>query len=491
MQSKRDQVQAHRFLMNRLSAAILQGEPDAPSTPMRRFSMGTFGGAMIAVLLIAGSTAMGLLFHGSSTAFREPGAIIVEKETGNRFLLLDGALHPVLNNTSARLLTGGEGHVVSVSAKSLKDLPHGLPVGIPGAPDDLPDPAHLTGNQWLVCSPSYPDPSGAARPALTVLLGAEPTAAPLGKDQGALVRTPDGSTYLAWRDRRFRVPSSATLVALGYGNAQPFPVAAQWLNALAAGTDLVAPNIAGRGELGRAIGDVRARIGQVFVLRTLGSDDTFFVLGPDGLAATTAMTADLLLGDPNNAAAAYPGATARAIEISATVASANATASLKEADSLPIAPPDLVDAGGGPGGAGGGLGSAPCVHLVFDSVQGPTTDIVVVNTGDLPVPPPADPAGSGSGQGVDLVSVAPGSGMLAVDLAAPGVTGGTRYLVTDLGVRYPLPSSDAAQLLGYGSVTPAPVPSTILALLPVGRPLSAADAAVPRSVLAPTSPDGP
>src|SRR5438552_944633 len=98
MQSKRDQVQAHRFMMNRLSAAILQSEPDAPSTPMRRFSLGTFGGAMIAVLLVAGSAMFGVLLHGGSTAYRTPGAIIVEKDTGNRFLLLDGTLHPVLNN---------------------------------------------------------------------------------------------------------------------------------------------------------------------------------------------------------------------------------------------------------------------------------------------------------------------------------------------------------------------------------------------------------
>ena len=77
MQSKRDQVQAHRFMMNRLSAAILQSEPDAPSTPMRRFSLGTFGGAMIAVLLVAGSAMFGVLFHGGSTAYRTPGAIIV------------------------------------------------------------------------------------------------------------------------------------------------------------------------------------------------------------------------------------------------------------------------------------------------------------------------------------------------------------------------------------------------------------------------------
>src|SRR5205814_3537844 len=188
-----------------------------------------------------------------------------------------------LNNTSARLITGADGHVVSVSSRSLAGVPHGLPVGIPGAPDDLPDRAHLTGTQWLVCSPSYPDAAGTVRPALTVLVGAQPTAAPLGPDQGVLVRTPDGSTYLVWQDRRFLVPSSATLVALGYGSAQPFPVAAQWVNALTAGIDLVAPNIASRGKPGRVVAGVQRLIGQVFVIKTVGNDDTFLVLLPGGL----------------------------------------------------------------------------------------------------------------------------------------------------------------------------------------------------------------
>jgi type VII secretion protein EccB len=476
MQSKRDQVQAHRFLMNRLSAAILQGEPDAPSTPMRRFSLGTFGGAMIAVLLVAASAVFGLLFHGSNTAFLQPGAIIVEKETGNRFLLLDGALHPVLNNASARLITGNEGHVVSVSNKSLHNLPHGLPVGIPGAPDDLPDPAHLTGNQWLVCSPSYPDSAGTVRPALTVLLGAAPTAAPLTPDQGALVRTTDGGTYLVWRDRRFLVPSSATLVALGYGSATPFPVAAQWVNALTAGIDLVAPDIPSRGLPGPVIAGLQRRYGQVFVVKTVGNDDTFFVLQPDGLSPITAMTADLLLGDPTRTAAAYPQGSAHAIEISATIAAASPAGQLKDPDHLPLAPPALVNSGSNPGGA-------PCVHLVFNSAEGPATNMVLVNPGDLPRPPGGSTASAG-GHGVDLVSVTPGGGMLAEELAAPGVTGGALYLVTDLGIRYPLPSPAVAGQLGYAGASPAPVPSTILALLPTGPPLDPIAAAVPRPVAA-------
>src|SRR5262249_36216742 len=153
MQNKRDQVHAHRFVMSRLSAAVLQAEPDAPSSPMRRFSVGTFAGTMIAVVVVAGYAVFGLIFHGGSKAFTQPNAIIVEKETGSRFLLLDGTLHPVLNTASARLLTGSQGHVVAVSAKSLRGLPHGAPIGIPGAPDNLPDPAHLGGSQWLGGAP--------------------------------------------------------------------------------------------------------------------------------------------------------------------------------------------------------------------------------------------------------------------------------------------------------------------------------------------------
>src|SRR5215212_4070117 len=432
MQSKRDQVHAHRFVMSRLSAAVLQAEPDAPSSPMRRFTRGTFAGAMVAVLIVAGFVLIGLIFHGSSTAFSEPGAIIVEKETGNRFLLLDGALHPVLNNASAKLLTGTQGHVVSVSAKSLRDLPHAAPIGIPGAPDNLPDPAHLTGSQWLVCSPQRPDESGALRPGLTVLLGDQPPVTALGRDQGALVRTRTNATYLVWRNRRFLVPNDATLIALGYGSVRPFPLDGQWINTLTAGPDLTAPTIADRGNRGRTLEGTQRRIGQVFVVHTAGNDDTFFVLTRDGLAPVTAMLADLLLGDPGNTTAAYPGGSAQAITLSATTAVAAQTTAVPAAADLPLAAPEPVD---------GASGRAPCTQLRFGSAQGPATRIVLTNPDRLPQRA-TGAAAIEPGQGADVVSVTPGSGMLALDLAAPGITTGTRYLITDLGVRYPLPSAD-------------------------------------------------
>jgi type VII secretion protein EccB len=480
MQNKRDQVHAHRFVMSRLSAAVLQAEPDAPSSPMRRFSLGTFAGAMITVVLVAGYALFGLLFHGGSKAFTQAGAVIVEKETGSRFLLLDGVLHPVLNTASARLVTGGQGHVVSVSAKSLRGLPHGAPVGIPGAPDNLPDPARLGGNEWLVCSPQRADAAGTLLPALTVLLDGLPPLTPLDRDQGALVRAPAGATYLVWRNRRFLVPNDATLVALGYGSVRPFPVTGRWVNTLTAGPDLTAPVVDSRGVPVQLIEGTRRLIGQVFVVHTAGSDDTFFVLTRGGLAPVTAMVADLLLGDPANAAAAYPGGNAQAVPLSATTVAADETTPVQAAPDLPLAPPAPVD------GAGG---MAPCTQLRFGSDRGPASRIAFVNPGRLPQPS-ASVAAADPTRGTDLVSVAPGGGMLAVDLAAPGVSGGTRYLVTDLGVRYPLPSDQVAGLLGYQNVVPTPVPGEILALLPTGQPLDPAAATLPRPVEAPTPPTG-
>lgn len=67
----------------------------------------------------------------------------MEKETGTRYLFLDGRLRPVRNYASALLLTGKGAAVRTVAAKALSDVPHGAPIGIDGAPDSLPTPATL------------------------------------------------------------------------------------------------------------------------------------------------------------------------------------------------------------------------------------------------------------------------------------------------------------------------------------------------------------
>lgn len=41
MQSKRDQVQAHGFMMGRLSSGLLTADPDAPESPLGRTTRGS------------------------------------------------------------------------------------------------------------------------------------------------------------------------------------------------------------------------------------------------------------------------------------------------------------------------------------------------------------------------------------------------------------------------------------------------------------------
>ena len=45
-------------------------------------------------------------------------SLIIEKETGNRFILADGRLHPVLNYASARLLLPRTFNTAAVAARA-------------------------------------------------------------------------------------------------------------------------------------------------------------------------------------------------------------------------------------------------------------------------------------------------------------------------------------------------------------------------------------
>src|SRR5262245_46492210 len=118
---------------------MLNTEPDARFSPLRRFSVGTIIGVLVGVVVVVGFGVFGIISPGGSTSWRTPGALIIEKETGARYVYVDAVLRPVLNYTSARLIVGGEPAVVRVSRGSLQSAPRGLPVGIPSAPDALPN----------------------------------------------------------------------------------------------------------------------------------------------------------------------------------------------------------------------------------------------------------------------------------------------------------------------------------------------------------------
>jgi hypothetical protein len=70
-----------------------------------------------------------------------------------------------------------------------------------------------------------------------------------------------------------------------------------------------------------------------------------------------------------------------------------------------------------------------------------------------------------------LIEVGPDGGALVRPQAAPGVSGDALFLVTDAGVKYPLPSATEAAELGYRARLAARLPAGLLGLLPTGPAL--------------------
>ncbi|WP_424186981.1 type VII secretion protein EccB [Actinokineospora sp. G85] len=457
MQSRRDQVQAYFFVVGRLVSAVTTGRPDAIQSPYRRLNTGTVFGVLLAAVLMAVFGIYGLFKPGGDNTWRQDGAIVMEKTTGTRYVYLGGQLRPVLNYASARLATGGGGEVKSVSRNSLGDTPVGQPIGIVGAPDMIPAADKLDRGAWTVCVAPGPPPAG---PQVTLLIGGAPRPG-LTDAQGLLVSTPDGSTHLVWQGKRHRVGDRAALDTLGYGDTQPIPVTAAWLNPLEQGRDVAAPATPGVGQPGPQVDGKPALVGQVFRVRNPAIDsDQLYLLRSDGVAPLSRTTAALLLATPDTKRA-YPSGPVTPIEVGPAALQGIATApGVDLVSGLPPQPPDLVTPP---------RDAHACVRY------GPTGDMdvaaVVLPAAEVDAKAvPAAPHEAGTM--ADRTAVPTGGGVLARDLPAPGAAPGALHLITENGTRHPVADADALAALGYGEDAAVPVPAALLALLPSGPLLS-------------------
>jgi type VII secretion protein EccB len=461
MQTRRDQLLAHNFSVRRLRSAVLSGDADALQTPTRRSTIGLLVGATLGVLLIAIVGIIGILHPSNSDAWRTPGQIVVDKDSGTRYLLVRGVLHPVINITSARLVVGASAKIVHVSAASLRGAPRGVPIGIQSAPDALPDPDGVGAARWLVCTTdaSASQSSGVDDTLTAVLMvtpGAGGTAA-IPANAAVLVQAPDSTDYLAWQGHRLRVPDPSALIALGFDRAPPLRVSATWIDALPSGPDLRAPTISGRGDVGLPIGSQGTRVGELFVATDSGGAQSMFVMLSDGLMALNSMQAALLLADPATATA-YPGQAVSAVAIGTDQAlAAPHSARILDWSGLPTVRPVPAQLGG----------SQACVQL--DTRAGAASQARLV-VGRVPAS-----SGRGSANAAhDTFAVAGDRGALVAAEAPDGSSTGARYLVDSTGTRYPLGTGDAAQRLGYSGTTTQGLPAAFLAQLPLGPTLDPA-----------------
>jgi ESX secretion system ATPase EccB len=461
MASRSDQLHSHQFTLQRVVGALAMRDPDPVSSPLRRIGGALFASVMFAVLAVAAVGVYGLLRPGGGDAWRQGNAMIIEKETGARFVYLDNVLHPVLNYTSALLILGNA-QPVHVARADLVGVTRGTPLGISGAPDPLPGPEQLITAGWTLCSrPAVSQPGAAPSGVESVLKVGGAPASDLMAGRGVLAADLTGGLHLLWQGRRYALTDPDLVMgAFAWSRASATPVSAALLNAIPAGADLgrvVLP----AGTRPSPVDGLRA--GDVVVVANQTGDQTFGVILDSGFADITPVQAGLLI-----TAGANGGGQPKPMSQAQFVAAPKA-ASLKPTGDN--APPERAPEQVRPAATGGICATfAPDAATVLSLA--PTA---AAAAGEVRVQRTAgDP-----GLTVDWIAVPPGRGAVVEALASPGAPVGALAVVSDLGLRFAVPSKEVLSTLGYPDVTPQRLPAALIALVPSGRALDPAAAVLP------------
>jgi type VII secretion protein EccB len=459
MPSRQDQLHSYQFSVQRVVAALVMRETDPAQSPFRRVAGATMAGAIVAVLALAGAAVYGL-YAGGSGDWRKEGQVIIEKESGTRYVYYkgDGKLHPVINYASALLIADApRPEVVRWSQSGLDKALRGAPMGIAGAPDSLPDAHHLARPPWTLCShqpPTTSGGSGAANPQSVLFVGgAADEGQPLvparaaARPEGLLVSTPDARRYLVYDNHRYQLTQPDLVLRAFFWSTKPtLQVSPALINALPAGPDLKRLSIQGRGDPSPALPG--AKIGQVYNRKNAGGNVQHAVALADGLAEISEAQAELLLADQ----ATPLGPQGRDTELPDYSSAVQSQTGL--AATLPFAvPPDIRP-----------VTSSVCVSIPDANGVGK-----VVVDAKLPDQTRAAATQARTANGAFLADRVVVSGRGA--LVAAGASPGALSIVSDLGIRYPLASRDLVAKLGYEGVTPFAMPAELVALLPVGPAL--------------------
>ncbi|PTR31455.1 type VII secretion protein EccB [Rhodococcus sp. OK519] len=476
------QVSGYRFLVRRMEHALVRKDVRMLSDPMRSQSRALGVGVVVACLVLAGCAALALFRPQDKIG---NATVVVGKGSGAMFVVLNDALHPVLNLASARLIVGEAARPVTVSASEIESRPRGALVGIPGGPSVLPS-GPRGGQPWTVCDTVGDGGTGSV--ATTVVVG-EPAwsdrVLPLGSDRALLVAH-DDATYLVYDGRRARIDlgDQAVTRALGLEGAQPRPIGRGLLNAIPETPPITPPIIDSRGSApsyqmaGRTVGSV------VKLMR--GDDTRYYVVLRTGVQEVSAATALLIQFADSQG------------QSEMTMISPDALAKAPLADVLdvstfPTTPPRLVDASDDPVGC---LTWTPRAPVQGDD-SGSVDAVLTVAAGrSLPIPDAARPVrlaqADGSGDHADSAYFSPGSSgfVQTTGLESGSARKGGLFFVADTGVRYGVKNVDAAKALGF-EVPGAPAPWRIVELLAPGPTLGREEALVAHDGVAPGSDPAP
>jgi type VII secretion protein EccB len=451
-------ISGYRFMRRRIECALLGRDLRAVNEPMRAPAQSMMAGLALAVILLAGCAVLALLRPqpGLATA-----PILMEKQSGALYVRLGETLHPVLNLASARLIAKTNADPQPTAASALDRGRRGPLLGIPGAPQFLGTPLSGDELRWTVCD---------SRDGTTVVvgLGEGPQSHILAGDQTLLVRPASGgSTYLLYGGRRsvVNLADAAVERALGPEGQVPRTVSTLLLNVIPEAPPLTAPRIPDAGSRGlRSLPGFP--VGSVLRVTRTGGDE-FYVVLTDGVQRVGQLAADLVRFTNSQGT--------RTVMSVAPDVIRNAPAVTR----LPVS--GFPDRAKSPPLTDDGTLCASWTYAASGNVD------ISFSVGGLPL---SDGEGSvllaqadGKGPAVDAVYLPPGRSayVRATGLSGGNVRAGTRYFISDTGVRYAVHDDEAAHDLGMPDAMIA-APWPVLAKLPAGPELSRANASVARDV---------
>jgi type VII secretion protein EccB len=457
----RDQVDAYRFGLRRLEAALVRGDPVPLHEQIRGQRRAAMAGALLGMLALGAVAIVALVSPAPDWRSK---AVVLGRESGVLYVVAHGPdrLVPVANVPAARLVLAA----LRGGGASDADPDTAVPVVVPdaalaGAPR-TPAPAVAGAEavrldapgvppRWAVCDETREDGRGPT--ATTVVAGADLPPPPTPSSDAVLLAVPDGRAWLVTGGRRQEVDldDRPTAAVLGLAGREPRGANPDLVSALPVGPALTTPAVRGRG--GPAPPGVPGRIGDVLVT-SLGEAQRFHVVLRSGVQEVPAPLAEVLRAAGGAMQEVAPDVVARA-----------ASAAEVDVAAWPATVPRIL-----------GPAEAPYVCWTWAADADPAAGVLFGAA--LPVPARtatvALAQADGAGVRADAVVLAEGG---AVRATAPGrVPGsGPLWLVSGTGVVHGVVDAPSAAALGISRVEPAP--EAALRMLPTGPLLDVAAAA--------------
>ncbi|MFF3321124.1 type VII secretion protein EccB [Streptomyces sp. NPDC002889] len=506
MASRRDELNAYTFAKRRLIAQFVQpnatGSEEGAPRPLRA----VLPGAIVGVVILAVFGAWGMFKPVAPKDWDTPNEnVIIASKSTTRYVVLetDGEkqLHPVLNMASAKLLLlPDKGKVINVDESVLDKgkIPHGATLGIPYAPDRLPDPKEAgTAKRWAVCERAGQGGRAIQKAAFVLSEREQKNTEGAGRLTGGqllYVEGPDKVRYVVdAAGTAYPVENNDLLLSQVVGsNRAAQRVSQTWLDTLHKGDSITFPTVPGSvGTPANAPGELEPgdnRIGMV-LSATDGTRNQHYVVLQGRVAPISDFTAKLLLGSKQLIGVGQPG---KAKPVSPGVLEPGQP--FGQDKKWPTARPVPVN---DPGSAENNRDTVCNVLRKVDEANGETTLSTWAGT-DFPAPLPA---------GSSSAYVTPGSGQLFRQFKGSTTGSGFLFLVTDTGLRYAMQSNgdtatddsgigssgseqekqqraqeaqQAQNRLGYKGVDPLPIPAEWSTFLPTGPRLSTGAARQPQ-----------